>query len=111
MLTGEYPSPTRRERCWVRVGWPSNGVGLWVIECDNDNVFGPRLCDDDVGIPDDAGQLLLARNMDERCSMLEEFGGEFFASVEEYQGLACLNAWKKKTTGEIGPLVVTRYKD
>lgn len=69
MGSGEYPPPTLIERRWVKVGWPSDGKGLWVYEVDNDDVFGPEL------------------------------GGEFFASLEEYRGLACINAWNTKATG------------
>lgn len=98
MESGECHPPTRRERRWVKVGWPSDGKGLWVYEVDNDDVFGHEHCagGSDVGIPQDAGLLLLARNMDERCSIIEELGGEFFASLEEYKGQACINAWNGK---------------
>lgn len=30
--TGEAPPLTKTERRWVKVGWPSQGNGLWVAE-------------------------------------------------------------------------------
>lgn len=99
---GEVPRATRMERLWVKVGWPSEG-GLWVAEFD-DPVFGPPFSEP--RLPPGSGQIVLARNMDERCQILERLGGCFFARLEDYDGVGCLRAWEQKTTGEIGPLVV-----
>jgi hypothetical protein len=40
---------------------------------------------------------------------LKQLGGRFLANLEDYDGVGCLNAWKDKETGEVGPLVITRY--
>lgn len=103
---GEVPRPTKMERRWVRVGWPSHGGGLWVAEFDN-HVFGPPW--QGPGLPDKTAHLLLARNMNEKCEILQQLGGQFLANLEEYRGAGCLNAWNNKETGEVGPLVITTY--
>ncbi|KAF3396823.1 hypothetical protein DPV78_007748 [Talaromyces pinophilus] len=105
---GEAPYPTKSERRWVKVGYPSEsqGSGLWVAEYDN-HVFGAPW--HGPGIPDEHVYLLLARNMDERCEILKQLGARFLDRVEDYDGVGCLRAWEEKWTGEVGPLVVTRF--
>ncbi|KAL4742733.1 hypothetical protein BDV11DRAFT_202407 [Aspergillus similis] len=108
-------SPLRRrvESLWVRVGWPSTG-GLWVAEFIN-GAF-EDVVDDSVEWNEQdghygnaAGQIVLAKDMDERCEILKRLGGRFYASLDDYHGNACLRVWEQKTTGEAGPLVRTRY--
>ncbi|KAL4916428.1 hypothetical protein BDW62DRAFT_211989 [Aspergillus aurantiobrunneus] len=80
-------SPTMSERSWIRVGWPSEGGGLWVAEYD-DPVFGmspwPERRKEQYLVPNGAGQL-------------------------DYDGTGCLRAWEEKHTGEVGPLVATSF--
>ena len=104
--SGEVPPATRTERRWVKVGWPSMGSGLWVAEFDNP-IYGPPWSDPN--IPTEGGQALLARNMDERCEILKRLGAKFFARLEDYDGAGSLRGWEEKFTGEVGPLVITRY--
>lgn len=61
------------------------------------------------GMPGRTAHLLLAKNMDEKCEILKQLGGRYLTSLEDYDGAGCLNAWNEKETGEVGPLVVTRY--
>jgi hypothetical protein len=62
-------------------------------------------------LPTDAGKVSLARTMDEKCEILKSMGARFFASLEQYDGAACLRAWQEKTQGEFGPLVQTQYEE
>lgn len=55
-------------------------------------------------MPGDAGRVYLAKTMAEKCAIVEKMGGKFYTSLTEYDGAACLNAWKEKTQGEHGPL-------
>src|SRR5436190_855689 len=72
--------PTMRERRWVRVGWPStssssgaDGEGkFWVVEYD---IGRPDIIEDDDVVPWEVGQLILARDMDERCEILKRMKG------------------------------------
>lgn len=106
--SGEAPAPTKTERRWVEVGYPSEsqGGGLWVAEYDNP-VFGPPW--QGPPIPGEDVHLLLARNMEEKCEILRQLGARFLEKLEDYDGAGCLRAWEEKETGEVGPLVVTRY--
>ncbi|EGP84674.1 unnamed protein product [Zymoseptoria tritici ST99CH_1A5] len=68
----ESLDPSRLERGWVRVAWPSEPAGsLCVLECGRVN-RGRR--GNEIHRPRQAGLLLLARTMDERCEMLKMFG-------------------------------------
>ncbi|KAL3441673.1 hypothetical protein BJX65DRAFT_288197 [Aspergillus insuetus] len=110
----EVAAVTRREGLWVRVGWPRTG-GLWVVEWDDPSF--EEVCDEWIEVfegatySDKGGLVGLARDMDERCEIIERIGGKFFACLEDYDGHACLKAWEEKTTGEVGRLVQTRYVD
>lgn len=100
------PSPTLRERRWVRVGWPSEPKGgLWVAEFDSN---WDIIQEEDNLVPEDVGRVLLARDMDERCKAIELIGGRFYEDLQQYEGEACLKAWDWKTEGEVGPLLKTR---
>ncbi|KUL83343.1 hypothetical protein ZTR_11265 [Talaromyces verruculosus] len=92
---GEAPYPTKTERRWVKVGYPSEsqGGGLWVAEYDNP-VFGAPW--HGPGIPDGHVHLLLARDMHERCEILKQLGARFLERVEDYDGVGCLRAWEEK---------------
>jgi hypothetical protein len=110
----EVPAVTTKEGLCVRVGWPSTG-GLWVVEWDDPSF--EELCDDSIGIfggarySDKGGLVGLARDMDERCEIIERIGGKFYACLEDYDGHACLRAWEEKTTDEARRLVQTRFVD
>ncbi|KAL4756286.1 uncharacterized protein BDW70DRAFT_145128 [Aspergillus foveolatus] len=110
---GKAPGVTRTESMWVTVGWPRNG-GLWVGEFSNPR-FEAVMDKDaecfDCDCIDDSGLLGLAKDMEERCEILKKIGGKFYASLDDYNGHGCLRAWEDKTTGEVGPLVVTRYQE
>ncbi|KAI9753926.1 MAG: hypothetical protein M4579_004947 [Chaenotheca gracillima] len=104
---GEQPLPTRRERRWVRVAWPSDPPGsLWVAERG-----APIMGFDELPfMPTDAGRVALARNMDERCAVLKRLGGTWYASIDDYDGDGFLKAWEEgKQEGEVGPLAETSY--
>lgn len=107
----ELPAVTKTESLWVKVGWPSTG-GLWVLEFENlrlEDVMSAVDEDHESDFVEHSGLVMLARDMDERCDILEKLGGKFYARLKDYDGNACLKAWEEKTTGEVGPLVVTRY--
>lgn len=58
--------------------------------------------------PDDdsAARLQMARAIDERCAILRDrFKAIFLKDSKDYEGYAFLNSWKKKDTGEVGPLL------
>jgi hypothetical protein len=101
---GNEPPPTMREKRFVKVGWPSTG-GLWVAEFDT--TFA-GVDEEDNLLPDDLGaaRLQMARTMDERCTILRDrFKATFYEHLKDYKGLAFLNSWETKETGEVGPLL------
>ncbi|KAL4861974.1 hypothetical protein BDV12DRAFT_179552 [Aspergillus spectabilis] len=108
-LTEEVPAVTRTESLWVKVGWPSTG-GVWVVEF-GDPQFKELIdsCSTKETWVSNSALVSLARDMDERCRILERLGGKFYPRLEDYDGDACLKAWEEKSTREVGPLVVTRY--
>jgi hypothetical protein len=84
------PTSNTQERLWISVGWPTSG-GLWVAEFETETLGMERR--DDLP-PGELAWLKLARNMNERCQLLEtEFRGKFYKSLEEYDGFGCLKAW------------------
>lgn len=93
------------ERQWV-CGGIASGEGLWVAEYDTPLPF----VQDRYSLePLDSAKVMLARTMDERCSILKAMGAKFYENIEQYDGAACLRAWEKKITGEIGPLKQIPY--
>jgi hypothetical protein len=92
------PKPTfdKRERRWISVGWPSTG-GLWVSEFEKQT---PGECDENEDhelAPYELAHLRLARTMDERCQILQEhFSGQFYPSLEEYDGYGFLKTWDEQ---------------
>jgi hypothetical protein len=106
---GEAQAPTTMERRWVSVGHPSGPKGgLWVAEYDT-VMYGMQ--EKHNLLPVDAGKVSLARTTDEKCEILKSMGARFFASLEQYDGAACLRAWEEKTQGEFGALVHTQYEE
>ncbi|KIN06803.1 hypothetical protein OIDMADRAFT_173992 [Oidiodendron maius Zn] len=105
LVAGVEEPLTTMERQWVCVGITSN-EGLWVAEYDTPLPF---VKDKHNLEPHDSAKVLLARTMDERCSILKGMGAKFYETIEQYDGMACLRAWEKKTTGEIGPFKQIPY--
>jgi hypothetical protein len=102
VMSGEEPAPSDVERRWVSVGLEEGG--FWVLEYDR-NIFHLRekrnVC------PSDASRVMLAETMQERCEILKDMGAKFYRQASEYTGLACINAWATKESGEHGPLTKT----
>jgi hypothetical protein len=107
---GEAEPPTTMERRWVSAGHTNtNGDGgLWVAEYDT-VMYGMK--EKHNLLPADAEKVVIARTMAEKGQILESMGEKFYASLEEYDGASCLNAWNSKTGGEIGILVQTKYEE
>jgi hypothetical protein len=122
---GEAPKLTRMERRWVSVAVVGAGGidgdgdggkqgeetegGLWVLEYET-NIAGMQETKN--LLPGDTGRVALARTMEEKCEILKAMGARFFANPDLYEGgAACVAAWKKKTQGEVGPLVKTQYEE
>ena len=59
----------------VVFGWPSTG-GVWVLRLE-----------DREKLPKDFGKIHMALNMDERCRVIEGYGGTFYPNPEDVQGL------------------------
>lgn len=91
-------APTRRERGWVRVAWPSQPPGaLCVLECEK--LTMGRNGSEKLR-PHHYGLIALARTMDERFTVLQKLGGTVYASLDEYQGPTFLKAWEEGHHGE-----------
>ncbi|KAL9084245.1 MAG: hypothetical protein Q9165_008156 [Trypethelium subeluteriae] len=96
----DQPPPTMREKRLIRVGWPSQGDGVWIAEydtswggVDDEHNAEPPIAPNGE-IPEWA-QLSLCRTMDERCRLLKEvFGAKFYPSLREYEGHGFFNAWE-----------------
>lgn len=82
--------------------------GLWVAEFESGirgtPSFKGEKSKNPVLMPGDAGLVLLAKTMTEKCVVLEKMGAKFYTSLAEYDGAACLNAWAEKTHVEHGSL-------
>lgn len=109
----DKPMPSTMERTWVSVAYPDGQGpegGFWVLEGESGIRGTPsilRIVDRSkwpVMMPSDAGRVLLAKTMTEKCTILEKMGAKFYTSLAEYDGAACLKAWTEKTHGEHGPL-------
>jgi hypothetical protein len=101
--------PTRRERGWVRIAWPSHPVGaLCVLACEK-LVMGRK--GDEKLRPKHYGLISLARTMDERCTVLQRLGGTMYANISEYQGPTFLRAWEENHQEEKGSLVTQEFID
>lgn len=97
---GEQPAPSGMEQRWVSVGLAEDG--LWVLEYDR-SMYHARETQNLV--PPKVSRVMLAKTMQERCEILKDMGATFFQRPNNYTGLACLNAWKTKMSGEHGRLV------
>lgn len=105
------PGPTIRERRWVRVGYPTAPEGgFWVAEYDT-VVYHEIYSAKDRIVPYGADLVQLAKSMDEKCEALKKLDGKFYKTLDDYDGLSYLNAWKNKTSGEVGPLTRSPYPD
>ena len=83
-IVDREPSPTMREKRFVKVGWPSTG-GFWITEFDT--TFA-GVDEEDNLLPDNEGaaRLRMARTMDERCTILRDrFQGTFYKDLESYE--------------------------
>ena len=95
----DEPEPTKRERHWVSVAWPSAG-GLVVSEFDT-NMWGVEI--EKELVPEDVARLRLCTSMDEKAQMLKDrFRGKAWGRVEDYRGNAFIGCWGRKETGEVG---------
>jgi len=87
------PLPTEFERRWVSVAL-KNGVnaddGLWVLEFET-QMRGFQ--EKHNLVPWEARKVDLAKNMNEKCKILEAMGAKFYNALEDYDGMACLNMW------------------
>jgi hypothetical protein len=105
----EALAPTRLERGWVRVAWPSHPPGaLCVLACEKlilGRMGGEKLK------PEHYGLVSLARTMEERFMVLQRLGGTVYASIDEYQGSTFLKAWEDDYQGENGPLAKLEFID
>lgn len=111
IVNGDQPEPSTMERRWVSVAFPDGHGpegGFWVLEAESGIRGTPSFMVEKskqpVLMPSDAGRVLLAKTMTEKCAILEKMGAKFYASLAEYDGPSCLNAWTEKNQGEFGPL-------
>jgi hypothetical protein len=101
--------PSRLERGWVRIAWPSQLPGaLCVLACEK--IILGRAGDETLR-PQHFGIVSLARTIDERCSVLQRLGGTMYASVDEVQDPTFLRSWEENHNGEKGPLVKAEFID
>jgi len=102
---GDRPAPTRMDTAWVGVAFPGGdpGNGFWVAEFVRRMLGGFGTGSDNL-VPLDAARVSLAKTMDEKCQILQGLGAKFYSNPDEYVGNVCLDAWKWKSTGEVGPL-------
>jgi hypothetical protein len=107
----EALGPSRLERGWVRVAWPSHPHppgALCVLACEK--IITGRSGHERLR-PRHYGIVSLARTMDERCSVLQRLGGIMYASIDEVQEPTFLKAWEENHQGEKGPLVKAEFTD
>lgn len=64
MKTGDMP--------YIKTGWPSSGEGVWIL-----NTTLARAAE--LG----AGRIYNARDMDERCQIIESIGGVFYPDPKQ----------------------------
>lgn len=92
-LYEQEPLPTRRERAWVEVGWPTVGGGVWVTDWDT-GIYG---VDGESHVPFDISRLRMAHTMDERCRLLRErFGARFSRDPKDCAVFAELFTWEEE---------------
>ena len=102
--------PTMREKRWIKVGWPSDGRGVWISEFDT-TWAGVDEEENLLPYDEETGRLKMVRTMDERCEMLRtRFKAKFYEDLgREYNGYGFFYAWedkvRKKGKGEVGKLL------
>ncbi|KAL9108236.1 MAG: hypothetical protein Q9227_006974 [Pyrenula ochraceoflavens] len=86
------PLPTRKERRWICVGWPSDEKGLWVSEYEQ---IVYHVEDEDHIVPDDTARLRLCRDMDEKIEVMKvHFQAKWYRSPKECGVFEDLHAWE-----------------
>ncbi|KAI9785863.1 MAG: hypothetical protein M1816_008190 [Peltula sp. TS41687] len=68
-------SKTAEEERELVLGWPQEG-GVWVLELESESKR-----------PTDLGRIHMALNMEERCRVIKEYGGVFFADPKDCKDL------------------------
>ncbi|KAL2060394.1 hypothetical protein VTL71DRAFT_9789 [Oculimacula yallundae] len=63
------------------LGWPADGVGVWVLRFKNE-----------MALPMDFGRLTMALDMEEKIGMMKEYGAEFVEDIEQVEELS----WKRR---------------
>jgi hypothetical protein len=103
----EALGPTRLERGWVKVAWPSHtSEALCVLACEKiivGRTGGEKLR------PEDYGLILLACTMDQRCTVLQRLGGTMYASINEVQHPTYLRAWEDNHQGGKGTFLKSEF--
>lgn len=67
---------TEEEEKVIVYGWPTDGVGVWVLRFQNANQ-----------LPDDFGRMSLAMNMEEKIQIMREYGATFVEDVTQVEEL------------------------
>ncbi|KAJ5162787.1 uncharacterized protein N7500_004617 [Penicillium coprophilum] len=67
---------TEEEEKVLVFGWPTDGVGVWVLRYESDRQ-----------LPKDFGRMSLAMNMDEKIQMMREYGATFAEDVTQVEEL------------------------
>lgn len=62
----------RDDNPYIKIGWPSNGRGVWVLNTTQDRAS-------ELG----AGRIYNARDMDERCRIIESTGGVYYSDPKQ----------------------------
>lgn len=73
--TFDFRERTAKEEEELVLGWPQEG-GVWVLFIANERAR-----------PKDFGRIHMAHNMEERCRVIEEYGGRFFADPKDCEHL------------------------
>ena len=63
---------TELEKIVLVFGWPSDGVGMWVLRFASERE-----------VPSDFGRLGMAISMDERVEVMKEYGATFYKDLDE----------------------------
>lgn len=74
--------PTEQEEKVVVFGWPTDGVGVWVLRYKSDREM-----------PRDFGRISLAMNMEEKIQMMKEYGATFVGDVTQVEELYDTSGW------------------
>ena len=74
-----FREPTEEEEKVMVYGWPTNGVGVWVLRFKNTEQ-----------LPRDFGRINLALNMEEKIQIMREFGATFVEDVMQVEELSMI---------------------